>query len=113
MVHQIILPRFYIPRSTKIHPILLTDMLDLLIRTRQADNIGMELLKVCSEYVWCVTEGIASDENRLENLLAFIRFVDFIDYPSHFVQFIRTNIGAMRESKINLAGFQKSATTAK
>ena len=113
MVHQIILSGFYIPRSTKINPILFTNMLDLVIRTSQADDIGMEFLKVCSEYVGCVTEGIASNENRLENLLAFIRFVDFVDYAGHFVQFIRANIGAMCEPEVNLVNFQKSATAVK
>ena len=103
MIDQIILTRFYILRCTKVDPILLANMLNLLISTRQAHNPGVELLQVSAEDLGGISGRIAGDENRLEDFIALSLRLDTLNDGSHFVKLVRTDIRAVGEAEVDLS----------
>lgn len=102
MIHQVILPRLHIPRRTKVHPIHLAHLLDLLIRPRQANDLRMELLQIRAQHIRRIAHRITGDKHRQEETLVFRGVVDIVDNRGHFVQFVGTDIRAMCEAKVDL-----------
>ena len=103
MIDQIILTRLNILRRTEINPILLANMLNLVISTRQAQNPRMELLQISAEDLGRISGRIAGDENRLEDFIVLSLCTDAVNDSSHFVELIRTDIGAVSEAEVDLS----------
>lgn len=77
-------------------------MLHLLIRPRQPDNLRMELLQILAQDLGGIANRIAGDKHRQEEARVASRLVDLVDDLGHFVKFVRADIGAMRESEVDL-----------
>lgn len=77
-------------------------MLHLLIRPRQPDDLRMELLQIFAQDFRRVANRIARDKHRQEEARIASRLVDLVDDLGHFVKFVWADIGAMRESEVNL-----------
>lgn len=67
VVHQIVLPWFYIFRRTKIHSVLFAHILNLLICTREPNDSRVELAEVFAEDFGGVTGWIAGNEYGTED----------------------------------------------
>jgi len=68
MIHQIILSLLHILRCREINPILLTNVLNLLIRPCQSNNTRMKLGQVFLEDAWSVAGGVAGYEDWEDGL---------------------------------------------
>lgn len=102
VIHQIILPRLYIPRRAEIHTVLLANVLHLVVGARQADNPFMELLEILAQHLGRITGRIARDKNREEDILAVGLFLHAVDDLGHFVQLVGADVGAVREAEVDL-----------
>jgi hypothetical protein len=103
MIHQIVLSGFHTARRTKVHPIRLARLLDLLIFARQANEVRMEFFQVFLEHLWIVARRVAGDHEREEHAAAFRN--NFVVHEGHFVEFVGTDIGAVREAEVDLMKF--------
>ena len=102
VVHEVILAGLHVPGSTKVHTVLLADVLDLLVRASQADDARVELLQILAQHLGRITDGIASDENGQENLLIPGSSLDLLDDLGHLVQLVGADIRAVSEAEVDL-----------
>src|SRR5947207_3949360 len=100
MVDQVIPAWFHIRRCGKVHSICLADSFDLFPCSSQPDKIWMELLQVTLDHSWSVARRIASNEDRSHKVAT--GGLNKVDYASHFIEFLRTNVRAVRKAEINL-----------
>ena len=114
MIHQIIHPRLDPLRRTEIHPIQLTDCLDLLPRARQADHVRMELFQIGLEHRRCVSCRITryeeGEEGRVLGIAGGQSLVDEIEHAGHLVEFFGADVRTVREAEVDLvarAGCQR------
>lgn len=104
MVHQIVLARLDVLRGAEVHSVLLADMLDLLVRASQADNVGVKLAQVLAQHLGRVAGRIASNEDGAENISTAGSLADLVDDGGHLVKLIRADVGAVGEAEVDLSG---------
>jgi hypothetical protein len=103
VIHQIVLPGLHTARRTKVHPIRLACLLNLLVFARQANEVWVEFFQVLLEHLWVVARGVAGDHEREEHAAAFRN--NFVVHEGQFVEFVGADIGAVREAEVDLRGF--------
>jgi hypothetical protein len=77
-------------------------MLDLVVRARQADNIGVELTQVPAQHFGGIASRITGNENGAHDVGSTGCFADFINNGSHLIQLIGADIWTVGETKIDL-----------
>lgn len=63
MIDQIVLARFDVLRCAEVYTVFFAKILDLVIRSSQANELGVEFGEVSLEGLGIVTLGIAGDED--------------------------------------------------
>lgn len=102
MIDKVILAGIHILGGTEVHTVLFAHILDLLVCTGQADDVGVELLQVLAQHLGGIAGGVTSDENGQEDILALGGGLDLVDDLGHLIQFIGTDIGAVSEAEVDL-----------
>jgi hypothetical protein len=105
MIHKVVLSGLHTTRCAKVHPVRLTRLLNLLVLARQANEVRMKLFQVFLEDLGIVARGVAGDHEREEHIAAFRN--NFVVHEGHFVEFVGTDIGAVREAEVNLRDFRQ------
>lgn len=102
VVNQVILAGLHISRRAEVHPILLAQILDLVICSRQANKLGVELGEVALERRGVVAGRIARHKDG-QKLVVGDLGIDNVQHAGHLVEFFGADVGAASESKIDLA----------
>lgn len=100
MINQIILAGLDTRRRTKVDPIRLARILDLVVLARQADEVRMELCEIVLEHFGRVARGIACDHEGEQDFAALLG--DFVVHEGHFVEFVRADVRAVGEAEVDL-----------
>lgn len=100
VVHKIVLTRLDIRRRREIHTVFLADVLDIIVRAGQADDVRMEFLKIRFHDGRRVARRIAGDENRTESVAS--DFLDLINHLCHLVELLWADVWAMCEAEVDL-----------
>jgi len=101
MIHQVVLAGLEFWGSGEIDSIDFASTLDLFVVTREAYYVRVEFLQVSFENCWLISGRIAGNHDRNQDISTC--GLDLVDHFTHFVEFVRTDIGAVREAKVDLA----------
>lgn len=102
VVDQIVFAGCDILWRAEIHTVRFTHLFHLLVGSREADDIRMELGEVFFEHLRSISSGIAGDEYGFHDLGAVRGGFDVVDDGGHFVELIGADVGAVREAKVHL-----------
>lgn len=100
VVYQIVLTRSHVLGRAKVHSVRLAHVLDLVVCARQADEGGVEFGQVLLQHLGGVAFRVTGDEDGQDGAGAL--GLDQIKHAGHLVEFLRADIGAMGEAKVNL-----------
>ena len=101
MIHQIVLlVRLDILRRRKVHAVLLADVFCLFPGPCEADQGGVEFGEVTPEDGRGVARRVAGDEDGAQGVGGF--GLDDVDGRGHFVEFVRADVGTVREAEVDL-----------
>jgi hypothetical protein len=100
VVDEIILPGLHVFRGAKVHAVQLAYRLDLLVRARQANHLGVELGQILLEDLGRVASRVAGDEDGDQN--AGVLGLDHVVHGSHLVELVGADIWTMAEAKVDL-----------
>lgn len=113
VIDKIILARLHILRRAEVDAVFLADVLDLLVRARQTDDIRMELAQVLAQHLGRVAGRVAGDENRSHHRGTASRLFDIVDDGGHLVKLIGADIRTVGEAKVNLSEVNHKQTRSK
>lgn len=108
MVHQVVLSWGCVARRAEVHPVRLAHGFDVVVGPCQTNELGMELGKVLLQLRGAIARGIARHEYAIK--LSRKLLLDRVKHDCHLVEFLRANIRAMREAKVDLDGENEGAT---
>lgn len=101
VIDEVILSRLDVLGRAEVDAVLLTQRLDLLVSSGQADELGVELGQVLLQSCRVVARGIAGDEDGEEGGIGDLRF-DNVEHLSHLVELFGADVGASGEAKVDL-----------
>lgn len=100
MVDQVVLARLDMRWGRKVDSICFAHGLDVIVWAGQTLDVGMKVGKVLFDYLWRVSVWVGRDEDWCQNVAAL--GLDCINHLGHFVKFVGTDVGTMREAKVHL-----------
>lgn len=100
VIHKIILSRLHSRRSTKVHPVCLARILDLVVIARQPNELWVKLLQVLLKHLGVIARGIACYHDWKEYFAALLNHL--VVHERHLVELVGADVGAVREAKVYL-----------
>ena len=100
MINQVVLSRLHRWRCAKVYTIFFACLLDVLVRSRQAQNGRVEFSQVFLEHFGRIARGVAGNHDGNEDIAALL--FDLLVHQSHLVELVGADVRAVREAEVDL-----------
>lgn len=100
VVHQIVRSWRRVARCAEVYPVRLAHGLDLVVRPRQANELGVELGQVFLHLGGAVARRVARHKHGLERVGAL--FIHKVVHDGHLVELFGADVGTVREAEVYL-----------
>ena len=102
MIDEVIIARLGIGWRGEVDAVDLASPLDILVCASQPDQRRMEVLAVCLDRLYCISDWIAGNKHRQDRVFS-VRSLNSIDDVGHLVELFRTDVWTIRKSELYVA----------